>query len=674
VSRKMFKSISSILVLLMIMTLAVSCAKQGPEKPVEQPAEQPTEQPKQTETSETPSTEKPEGQEQVGEVKPNVANDPLKAKVEAGELPPLDQRLPEKPIIVNVREAIGTYGGEIVTWHEGTDAGHIKMWLYDPPIRWKEDYSGYEPGFCEKVEWSEDGRTITYTLRAGLKWSDGHPFTTEDIRYWWEDLANYPDSGYQPPWWSFNADGSTMEVKILNETQFQFIFKEPNWIQPYILAQGNWEWDALMKPKHYLSQFHPKYNKEITDFVLHREKDNYITNPDFPTIYAWVTKIYEDGVRIVLERNPYYWKLDPEGNQLPYIDRIIALRVDDEETRVLKALQGEFDLSIRGINPRNIPVLHENQEKGNYKLLMWSNGAGGWPGMLVNQDHVGDEYIRQLLRDKRFRRAVSVAIDRENINEAIWNGLGTVQQGTITKESPHFATPEGQELFKQWQEFYSQYDPDLANKLLDEIGLTQRDAKGFRLRPDGKPLELVIDVTGWGLREINATAAQLIKQDLEKVGLKVEIRDIPSSEEGVRFNSAEWMFSFAHAAELDLWTYPDWVFPLRGNRAWPLQGRWFETGGKEGEEPYEGSPAKVLNDLYHKGRSLKSEEERHKVVHEAVKYILEEGPFYIGITGGIPEPVIARKNLKNVPQYGVLGPWAPGSPGNLNIITIFWEK
>jgi len=672
--------IAIIAIIAVIVMVAIPREQPVVDEPVEEEpvAEEPAEEePVEEEpVAEEPVAEEPEdGRIEPGDnVVPNLANDPLQARVDAGELPPLNERLPTNPLLVGLREAVGNYGGELLTWYDGAGAWILRMWVIEPLVRWKEDYSGYEPGLAESFEWSEDGRVITYTLREGLKWSDGHPFTTEDIRFWWEDLATYPDSGYLPPWWAFNADETPMEVTIISETQFSFTFKEPNWIQPYILAQGFWEWEALKKPMHYLSQFHPKYNTEFTDFVRLRELDNWIINPDFPTHNAWTTVQYDPGVRLVLERNPYYWKLDPEGNQLPYLDRIVALRIDEEETRVLRALAGEFDLSIRGIHPRNIPTLLRNQERGNYNLINWTDAAGGWPGMLVNQDHVGDAYIRELLRDKRFRRAISVAIDREVINEAIWGGMGIVQQGTISAESPHFATPEGQELFKQWQESYSQWDPDLANQLLDDIGLTQRDANGFRLRPDGTALTVVIDITGWGGRATNAETAELVRRDLAVVGLNAELRDIPPPEEGVRFNGAEWMLSFAHAAELDLWTYPDWLFTVRGNRAWPLQGRWFETGGAEGEEPFEGSSAQILNDMYRRGLTLPNIDDRHAVVHEAVRYLLEEGPFYIGFTGGIPQPVLARPGLMNVPQYGVLGPWAPGSPSNLNISTLFWDR
>ena len=625
---------------------------------------------------EEPKEEEPVAEEQAdgridppANVEPNMANDPLQARVDAGELPPLNERLPKNPLLVGVREAIGTHGGEIVTWYEGATAPHLKMWLTDPLVRWKEDYSGYEPGLAESFEWSEDGRTIKYTLREGLRWSDGNPFTSEDIRFWWEDLATFPDSGFLPPWWSFNADGTPMEVNIINETQFSFTFKEPNWIQPTIIAQGFWEWEAMKFPKHYVSQFHPKYNPEFTDFVKLREKINWIINPEFPTLNAWVTVQYDPGVRIVLERNPFYWKLDPQGNQLPYIDRIVALRVDEEEVRILRALAGEWDLSFRGIDSRNIPTLLRNQERGNYNVVMLSEGAGAMHAVVVNQDFVGDDYIRELLRNTRFRRAVSVAIDREVINEAIWGGMGTVQQGTISRESPHFAMPEGQALFEEWQQSYSQWDPDLAKQMLDEIGLTERDANGFRLRPDGSPLTLVIDMAGH-----HVPVAELIRRDLAVVGLNVELRNIAIPEASVRFNSSEWMFNMMGTSELDLWTYPDWVFPVRGNRAWPLQGRWFETGGAEGEQPLEGSPAQILQDLYRKGLTLPTEAERHEIVHEAVRFLLEEGPFFIGTLGGFVSPVLARPELRNVPHFGVLGPWAPASPSNLNITTIFWER
>lgn len=665
------------LALAMVVLFLAACQSQ-PAKTTQPPPAQPAQaqptQPAQTQTQTQTAAPATKGIQPAGDVKPNPATDPVKKDVDAGRLPPLDRRLPEKPMAIGVREAIGTYGGTINTYHFGADGGMLKMWLYDPPVRWKEDYTGFEPGLAEKWEFTDDGKTVTFTFRKGVKWSDGQPFTTADLVFWWEDLANVKDSGYSPPWWSRHKDGSTMQVKALNENQIQFIFKEPNWNVPYVLAQGFWEWDALMKPKHFLSKFHPKYNPEHKDFVKLREMDDYIRTPGYPTLYGWVTTDYKAGERIVLERNPYYWKIDPQGNQLPYVDKIVSVELQDDQVAVLKALKGEFDLTVRRMHPKNISTLKKNEDRGNYRVVLWTNGAGGWPGMLVNQDYVGDAYIRDLLRNKKFRQALSLAIDRENVNEAVWSGMGVVQQGTVSKESWHFQDEAGKNLFRQWQQSYAKYDPDAANKLLDEVGLNRKDAHGFRLRPDGKPFELWIDVTDWGSRPVNAETASLLIKDFGNVGIKVQLKDVQDAETGPRFDSAEWMLSFAHAAEIDLWTYPDWVFTVRGNRAWPLQGRWYESGGEKGEKPFDGSPAQKLNELYHKGLGVKDIAARHPIVHEAVRLLLDEGPFYIGITGGIPEPVIARKTLKNLAEVGVLGPWAPGTPGNTNFTTLFFAK
>ena len=158
----------------------------------------------------------------------------------------------------------------------------------------------------------------------------------------------------------------------------------------------------------------------------------------------------------------------------------------------------------------------------------WINGAGAYPGFVVNQDYVGDEYIRNLLRDKNFRRGLSVALDREVMNEAIWYGFGTPQQATISADSWHFDSPEGKALFEEWQNWYAQYDPALANQLLDAAGLNRKNAQGWRLRADnGQVLELMIDVGDWGGADITAEASALAKDYWEAVGIRVILNNAP---------------------------------------------------------------------------------------------------------------------------------------------------
>ncbi|HEY65443.1 MAG TPA: hypothetical protein G4O02_12830 [Caldilineae bacterium] len=587
--------------------------------------------------------------------------------VKQGKLPPVDERLPEDIDVVPVQESIGQYGG---TWHAVTwdpQLPNIKMWLYDPPIRWKPDYTGYGPGLAYKYEWSEDGKTVTLYFRKGVKWSDGEPFTMEDLKFWWEDLATNEDyKVIQVPWWGWKSTGEPMDVEFPDDYTMVMKWDTPQWITPYILAQGFWEWQPLMKPKHYLKQFHPKYNPD-SDYDTLEQIDRWWENPDYPVLFAWRTVEYIPGERAILERNPYYWKVDPEGNQLPYIDRLDIAIVPEKEVRVLQISQGKYDCTFRGTDdPRDIPFLAEQAESGGYHLQQgWMNGAGGWPCWLINQDYVEDEEIREVLRDKRFRKAISVALNRQRLVDVVWDGIGTPQQATISPQSWHFASPEGQQVFKEWQQADAEYDPEKAKAWLDEMGMVDQDGDGWRELPSGKKFELIIDVGTWGGEQIPVEGSQVLKEDLEAVGIKCILNNLQGQPEwDLRQREGRYMLRAAHASEVDIWTYPDWIFPTRDNRAWPMVGKWNQTGGKEGWPPEPGSPADRLLKLYKKGLAEPDIEERHKIVWEAIRIHIEEGPFTLGAAGDQPMPVVVKNNFHNVSNYGILGPWAPGSPGN----------
>ena len=411
----------------------------------------------------------------------------LTAKVTSGELPPLEERLPvpEDIMVLDPVEAIGTYGGTLRVMHANQTMDELKVIVNDPPVRWNRDFSDYIPGLFKGWSFNEDGTEVTFQMRRGLKWSDGVPFTTEDIEFYWNDIAGDPAFGETPlPFWGFSGTEFTAELTVHDEYSFTIKFAEPNWNFPYMLASGYWGFEELMTPKHYLGQFHPKYNPNIKDYDQLTDHINWWTTPGFPTVFGWSVTSYEPGVRVVMSRNPYYWKTDTEGNQLPYIDTIISSEIADPEVQLLKVISGEIDLQARTMpSPRNLPLLIENQERGGYRWLDgWRSGAGAWPAVIVNQTYTGGDTIRALLQNKSFRQALSLAINRDVINEAVWSGLGVPQQGTISKESWHFKSEAGQALLKEWSSAYAAYDPDKANQLLDEIGLTERDASGIRTR------------------------------------------------------------------------------------------------------------------------------------------------------------------------------------------------
>jgi len=614
--------------------------------------------------------------------------------VAAGKLPPVDERLPEEPVVVDVVESIGQYGG---TWHNVTwwpGCGNIKMILYDPPVRWKPDYTGYEPGLAESYEWSEDGKTITFKFRKGVKWSDGEPFTTEDLKFWWEDLALNPDyKVVQVPWWARNSDGSPITMEFPDDYTWVLKFDQPQWIMPYVLAQGFWEWEPLMKPKHFLIQWHPKYT-EGADYDTLDLKDRWFETPGYPCLMAWCLKEFVPGETWLFERNPYYWKVDPEGNQLPYIDYVHVELVEDLETRKLRVAQGSYECSFRGIDdPTEIPFLMEQGKEYNYHLVDgWMNGAGAWPGWLINMDyHEKQEYdpateseeskeIRALIRTKEFRRGLSVALNRQRIVDVVWEGIGTPQAFTISPQSWHFQSPEGKKVFEEWASSYAEYDPEKAKEYFDSIGFVDQDGDGWRDLPSGKPFTLVIDLNDWGGERVTTEATEVYKKNLEDVGVKVLINNvIGQPEASVRGNyGIGWVLRTTHASEIDIWTYPDWIFPLRGggegSRAFPMQGLWYQSGGEEGWKPEPDSPAAKLQALYRKGLMEPDIQKRHEIVWEAIRVHIEEGPFVIGASGDQPMPVVCKNFFHNVPEYGVLGPWAPGSPGNVHPEQFWMEQ
>lgn len=595
--------------------------------------------------------------------------------VAAGQLPPVEERLPkpEDIMVVPVVDGIGQYGG---TWYNvtgGADMNTIKMVLYDPPIRWKSDYTGYEPGLAKSYEWSEDGTEVTLRFREGVKWSDGEPFTMDDMRFWWEDLALNPDfKVVQVPWWGFKSDGTPMDVSFPDDYTMVMKWDRPQWITPYILAQGFWEWEDMMAPRHFLEQFHPKYNPDATYEDLEK-KQKFEENPDFPVLFAWHIIEYTPAQRWVLERNPYYWKVDPEGNQLPYIDRMVVDYIPDEEVRVLEISQGKYDATFRGTqDPNNIPFLLEQAEANDFHIHEGAvNGAGGWPGWLINQDYADTtnenwEEIRAVLRDKNFRQGLSHAMDRQRIIDVAWDGIGYPTQGTISPQAWHFASEEGRKVYEEWRDSYIEYNPELAMQLFDTAGVVDADGDGCRDLPSGAAFTLVLDLTDWGTAAVNTPATEVFASNLKDVGICTLINNViglPDSD--LRQREGLFMLRTAHGSELDIWTYPDWIFPLRENRAWPLEGKWRQTGGAEGEQPEEGSPAARLQALYDQGVAEPDIEKRHEIVWEAIRIHIEEGPFYLGAAGDQPMPVVVKNNFHGIPELVILGPWAPGSPGNL---------
>jgi len=676
-------------VLIVFVLVAASCAQPTP-------AVQPTQPPAPTNTSPAivPVEATPVPTAEVSQYSEAPA---LADMAKAGTLPPVEDRLPDEPVVTTPLEAVGKYGGTIHTASWWPEVGNVQLYFaVEAPIKWKSDLTGYEPALVESYEWSSDGKTFTLHMRKGLKWSDGEPYTSADWQYWWEDFAKNPDQKiWTIPAYLRNDDGTPVNMEFPDE--YTVVWKStdrPLWIDPYFMAQGFWEFAKnFMKPAHYLKQYHPKYatGKTWEDYT---NIDKWWQTPGYPCIFAWcLTELSSDGQLYTFTRNPYYWRVDTEGNQLPYIDAIQIEIVADEQTRILNCSQGKYDTAFRICGgPNEIPFLDENASRGGYHFLdNYLNGAGAWPGYMVNQYYVegGKNYdddtpekaaeIREILRDKRFRQALSLGFDRTRVIDVAWGGIGEAKGMTLSPQSWHFASPAGQEVYKKWAEAYAGFDAAAANALLDDIGM-KKGADGFRTLPSGKALELVIDVTDWGgsLKVQVDAGNEMVNQWGTNLGLKVRVNNIQGQPDvDTRTNEGYYMLRGAHISEIDILTYPDWLFPIVNRYMFPLEGRWYAKGGEKctdqpaegnkypcGVKPEDGSPAKVLQDLYAKARNTGTIEDRHQVVWEAIDVVIEEGPFVISVAGDQPMPIIVKDYMRNILNFGVVGPWAPSTPGN----------
>ena len=640
-----------------------------------------------------PSTEEP-GATQAPVTVSEFKEAPMLADlVASGDLPPVEERLPvtEDIMVVTPVDGVGEYGG---TWHEATwwqGMGNIEMTVYDPPVRWKADYTGYEPGLVKEWEIAEDGKTLTWHFREGIKWSDGVDFIPAvDLAYWWELATNEDEGLVSIPFWGRDSDGTPMEVSFPDDYTMVMQWNEPHYIANFVVAQGFWEWLPMERPKHFLSPHDPNYDSTKTYEDLEKVVyggDWLMNVAGYPCLHAWCPETVESGVKTVLKRNPYYWKVDTEGNQLPYIDYIDTVLIEDSQARLLEVSQGKFEATFRGTDdPTNIPFLLEQADANDYYLLEGAvNGAGGWPAWNINMNFNDCETypdtceeIRALLQNQDFRQGLAYSLDRERLIDVAWGGIGEPTAFTISPQAWHFASPAGKTVYDEWKETYSQYDPELAKQKFDAAGFVDADGDGFRDLPSGAPFELVMDQGDWGGQVIPVVSNEVYAANLEEVGVNTLINDLIGQPDWtLRHSQGLFMIRNSHASELDVWTFPDWIFPLRGTeaRAWPLEGKYYETGGAEGWEPQPGTTyAYELQQLYKQGIAEPDIEKRHQIVYDAIRILIDNGPFIIGGSGDQQMPVVVRNGFHGIPGLVILGPWAPGSPGNLSPEQFWMEE
>ncbi|MCR4524227.1 MULTISPECIES: ABC transporter substrate-binding protein [Bosea] len=599
----------------------------------------------------------------------------LKDRVAAGALPPVAARLPANPRVIDL-EALGR--------QQGRHGGNIRMLMGDQrDIRMMTLY-GYTrlmvyddnldlvPDVLESCE-VEDGRIFTLRLRQGHRWSDGSPLTTEDFRYWWEDIANNKRlSPGGPPQALFSA-GEPPRFEILSETEVRYSWKAPNPV--FLPALAGAQPTYIFMPSGYLKQFHERHapKHELAQRVKeHRVRDwgalherlsrmYRPENPKLPTLEPWRNTTPLPAEQFVFERNPYFHRVDRNGRQLPYADQV-TLTIGTSALVPAKTAAGEADLQARYLRFDNYTFLKEASKRMNFDVRLWKRAEGAYFALLPNLNAI-DPVWRDLNRDIRYRRAISVAINRQDVNKVIFFGLA--------KESGNTALPESPLYDPRFTSLWTQHDPALANRLLDEIGLTKRDDDGIRLLQDGRRLEFTIETAGENTEETDIL--DLLKQDFFDVGIKIYPRSTQRDVFRRRILAGQTVMSAWAGMDNALVTSdmePDALAPTSSAQfQWPRWGQFVESNGKEGERPALPAANKLVR-LYEEWRMSSTRDQRRAIWREMLALNAEE-LFTIGVINSTLQPIVVSRDLRNVPEKGLYS-FEPGAFIGRYMPDTFW--
>ncbi len=572
--------------------------------------------------------------------------------VEAGSLPDVDERLPKVPRVITPYNEIGTYGG---TWRrafKGASDDRGPQKLMEPRIvrfvQTGPEQFDIEPAWASSYESNETSTEFTFHIREGLKWSDGHLVTTEDVLFYFEDVLG-DDNPW--PWPALMTQGDTRAViTAVDDLTFTVSFAEPS---PLFIARLGREYVWMASPKHYLSQFHPKYASAdelaaaAASFEVGGWEDlwgrrgkaqSFWLNPDVPTLSPWTVTVPPPAEQVIFERNPYYYAVDTDGNQLPYIDQISHDLFQDAETLNLWVAQGRIDLQQRHIGVGNFPFLKENEAAGDYEVVIW-NGLEVdtlWPNQTTS-----DTVMAELFQQADFREALNIAIDRETVNDIVFAGLATPMQAGPPKGSAIY----NEALVGKWAE----YDVDRANTLLDGLGLKDRGGDGYRQRPDGKTLEIVI-TTSLFASDINML--ELISEFWTDIGVKTSLDVVERTLYLDRVNANEimmghWPMGRAAFFLIDAGSYAATL----SDQPWGVA--WGEHRLGRGKEFATAPPADhMLHDVWEAldGALTASSQDEAMALGADILEMHAQEPNWVGVVGAAPNLFIRSNRMGNFPS------------------------
>ena len=578
-------------------------------------------------------------------------------RVANGELPPVDERLPEEPRVCPVHDEIGEFGGDLmVASLTSTMMGDDALRAMDVPNQLciSQDLTHPIPHMLRDWEMSDDMKEITCYMRKGMKWSDGHPFTTEDVKFWLEDIIL--DTEITPvPNILFRPGGEMMKIEIIDDYTYKYVFAVSHPGFPLVCMAHRYGFGHNhFAPAHYLKQFHIKYNDQADelaqaagfDFWYQNfgRENNRFESIDRPKMECYIP-VRDTPTMAFHERNPYYHAVDPEGNQLPYIDRMLMDRVADLSILDAKTVGGSYDFAAQQLRILFYATYAEGAAENDAHMLLWESGKGGECVYNVNMNYEDDEW-REVFSDDRFRQALSLAINRKDINDVIYFGNASETQMTVIPTSRHYK-PE-------YAQAFAEYDPDRANELLDEMGLEWNSAGTHRLWPVSKQPIII----SWNLVETETPKGpitELVEEYWKDVGIEIRWQSVTRTLLTQRIGANEEPMSLWHGdgtADVLFLRRPKFFTPLDGDEScWGvLWGRWYNTGGDQGEEPPE--HIKQLYDWMDEYIRTDSDEPAARVLESQAEHV-----WTIGAIGNAPHPLFVRNNLINVSETGGFWTW-----------------
>jgi peptide/nickel transport system substrate-binding protein len=581
----------------------------------------------------------------------------FKSQLEEGKLPPVAERLPRMPRIVKVASMgrqPGKHGGTVRTLiGSQKDIRLMTIYGYARLVGYDETLT-LQPDILESFT-SEEDRVFTFRLREGHKWSDGSLLTSEDFRYCWEDIINNEDLGGVDTALMVDGKGPVFEVVDTLTVRYTWHAPNPDFLPKLAAPQAL----SLVVPAAYLKQFHKNYQDEAkleelmkqnkakkwTSLHIRMARQYRPENPDLPTLDPWRNTTKPPAEQFVFERNPFFHRVDENGLQLPYIDRFV-LNVSSSSIIPAKTGAGESDLQAINLDFTDYAFLKDAEKRYPVKVSLWKKTLGSRLALLPNQN-TGDAVWRPLLRDVRVRRALSLAIDRREINMAVFYGLATPSADTVLPESPLFRPEYAQAWIK--------HDPGQANALLDEAGLSLRDDDGIRILPDGRPAQIIIESAGESTLETDVL--ELVADHWRNVGLALFIRNSQRDVFRSRALAGQIMMSIWSGIDNGVPTAdmnPGQLAPTADDQLqWPVWGAHYVSHGEIGEAPDMPEAAELMR-LLKEWRHTVTTPERAAIWHKMLS-IYTQQVFSIGIVNATQQPILATTRLRNLPKEALYG-------------------